>query len=88
MVEFTRLIVKYLGKRTPVFRLSPIGVSILDTCVALLDMVHINPGVRRPSQMNVDKPCSFQKIRAELGWEPRLTLEQSIADSVDWSARD
>ena len=84
MVEFTRTIVKHLGKNTHVFSLSPIGLKIADGIVALLDIVHINPGIRRPSQMNIDKPCSYEKIKTEMGWEPKFTLDQSVADSVDW----
>jgi hypothetical protein len=33
--------------------------------------------------MNIDKPCSHEKIKAEMGWEPNFTLDQSIADSVN-----
>jgi nucleoside-diphosphate-sugar epimerase len=32
--------------------------------------------------MNIDKPCSHEKITREMGWEPQFSLEQSIADSV------
>jgi nucleoside-diphosphate-sugar epimerase len=82
MMEFTRGIIKYLGKKTRVFPVSPIGLKLADGFVALLDTLHINPGVRRPSQMNIDKPCSHQKIKDEMGWEPTFTLEESIRDSV------
>jgi nucleoside-diphosphate-sugar epimerase len=54
----------------------------MDKFVSLLDILHLNPGVRRPSQMNIDKPCSHEKIKREMGWEPIYSLEQSIADSV------
>ncbi len=82
MMEFTRGIIKYLGKKTRVFPVSPIGLKLADGFVALLDTLHLNPGVRRPSQMNIDKPCSHQKIKDEMGWEPTFTLEESIRDSV------
>jgi len=82
MMEFTRGVVKYLGKNTRVFPVSKFGLNLADSAIALLDMLHLNPGVRRPSQMNVDKPCSYEKIKSEMGWEPRFTLEESIRDSV------
>jgi nucleoside-diphosphate-sugar epimerase len=86
MVEFTRAVVRALGKNTPVFPLSPAGVKLADGVVALLDILNFNPGLRRPSQMNIDKPCSHEKIKAEMGWEPAFTLEESIRDSVKGEA--
>jgi nucleoside-diphosphate-sugar epimerase len=83
MIEFTRIIVKHLGRRTRVFPLSQLGLRLADGLVALLDTLHLNPGVRRPSQMNIDKPCSYEKIKREMGWEPAFSLEQSIADSIN-----
>ena len=82
MVEFTRAIVKYMGQRKTVFALSPAGVQIADGLVALLDMAGLNPGVRRPGLINIDKPCSSEKIRTEMGWSPAYSLDQSIKDSV------
>ena len=82
MVEFTRAIVKYMGQRKTVFTLSPAGVQIADGLVALLDMAGLNPGVRRPGLINIDKPCSSEKIKTEMGWSPAYSLDQSIKDSV------
>lgn len=82
MIEFTRSIVKHLGKKTRVFPLSKFGLNLADGFVALLDLFHINFGIRRPAQMNVDKPCSHEKIKSEMGWEPKFTLDESIRDSV------
>ncbi|MBI5962167.1 MAG: NAD-dependent epimerase/dehydratase family protein [Chloroflexi bacterium] len=82
MVEFTREIVKHIKKNLRVVVLSPFGLSLMDKFISLLDFLHLNPGVRRPSQMNIDKPCSHEKIKREMGWEPTFTLEQSIADSI------
>jgi dihydroflavonol-4-reductase len=86
MTEFTHTIVKQLGKSTRVFVLSPFGLRFADGFVSLLDTLHLNPGIRRPSQMNIDKPCSYEKIKREMGWEPTYSLEQSIADSVKGGA--
>jgi dihydroflavonol-4-reductase len=83
MLVFTRSILKHLGKRALVLPLSSsLGVRLLDGVVAMLDILHLNPGIRRPSQMNVDKPCSSEKIMREMGWEPVYTLDQSIRDSL------
>lgn len=82
MVQFTQTVVKHLEKKTRVFPLSPLGLKFADGFVALLDTLHLNPGIRRPSQMNIDKPCSREKIKSEMGWEPNFTLEQSVADSI------
>jgi dihydroflavonol-4-reductase len=82
MIEFTRAIVKQLGKKTRVFPLSSFGLKLADGFVALLDVLNLNPGIRRPSQINIDKPCSHEKIKNEMGWEPGFTLDESIRDSV------
>jgi len=82
MIEFMRAIVKQLGRNTRVFELSPFGLRLVDGLVTLLDTLHLNPGIRRPSQMNIDKPCSSEKIKRKMGWEPMYSLDQSIADSV------
>jgi nucleoside-diphosphate-sugar epimerase len=82
MIEFTRAIVRQLGKRTRVFSLSPLGLKLADGFIALLDLLYLNPGIRRPSQIDIDKPCSHEKIKNEMGWEPGFTLEESIRDSI------
>mgnify|MGYP001567482582 CR=1 FL=1 len=87
MTEFTRSIFKQLGRNTLVLVLSPFGLRLADGLVSLLDTLHLNPGIRRPSQMNIDKPCSHEKIKHEMGWEPNYTLDQSIADSVSKSSK-
>jgi nucleoside-diphosphate-sugar epimerase len=55
---------------------------LLDAILWIMDLLKLNPGIRRPSEMAVDKILSWEKIRREMGWEPAFTLEQSIADSV------
>jgi nucleoside-diphosphate-sugar epimerase len=82
MIQFTNAVIAALGKKTKVFPLSPIGLKLADGLVALLDVLNFNPGLRRPSQMNIDKPCSHEKIKREMGWEPKFTLDASIRDSV------
>ena len=82
MIDFTRAIIKQLGKKSHVFPVSPFGLKIADCLVALLDVLHLNSAIRRPSQMNIDKPCSHEKIKNEMGWQPNYSLDQSIKDSV------
>jgi len=83
MTGFTRAVVSQLGKKTGVFALPPWGLGLFDGMVAVLDGLRLNPGIRRPSQMNIDKPCSHQKISAEMGWQPEYSLEQSISASIN-----
>jgi nucleoside-diphosphate-sugar epimerase len=82
MVEFTRAVIKQLGLKLHVFPISPLGLKIADLLVALLDVLHLNSAIRRPSQMNIDKPCSHEKIKSEMGWQPKYSLARSIKDSV------
>jgi len=82
MIQFTETVVKHLEKKTRVLRLSAGGLKFADGLVSLLDTLKLNPGIRRPSQMNIDKPCSHEKIKAEMGWQPQFTLDESIRDSV------
>jgi nucleoside-diphosphate-sugar epimerase len=82
MIEFTREIVKHIKKDLRVVVLSPFGLGLMDGFISLLDFLRLNPGVRRPSQMNIDKPCSHEKIKREMNWEPTYSLEQSIVDSI------
>lgn len=82
MLTFTRLALQLAGRKTLLFPVSGAFVRLLDAAVWLLDLLRLNPGLRRISEMNVDKPFSNEKIKRELGWEPRFTLEQSIKDAV------
>ena len=82
MIEFTRAMVRHLGKKTHVFSISPLGLKLVDGLVALLDLMNLNPGIRRPMQIKIDKPCSHEKIKNEFGWEPGFSLEESIRDSI------
>jgi nucleoside-diphosphate-sugar epimerase len=82
MVNFTQAALKALGKRALILPLGSAGIRFLDGLLALLDMLRLNPGIRRLSEMNVDKPCSSEKIRREMGWEPAISLEESLADTL------
>jgi dihydroflavonol-4-reductase len=82
MVEISHTILQSAGKKARIIPLSGRGVKVMDAFLWLLDILKLNPGVRRLSEMNVDRACSSEKIRREMGWGPTLTLEQSIRDSV------
>jgi hypothetical protein len=64
-------------------RWSKANWRVIDELVAFLDLLHLNPGIRRPSPINIDKPCSNDKIKTEMGWNPNFTSDQSVADSVN-----
>lgn len=83
MLSFARQALRLAGRKTLLLPVSGAFVRLLDAAVWLLDLLRLNPGLRRISEMNVDKLFSNEKIKRELGWEPQFTLEMSIADSVD-----
>lgn len=82
MLAFTKMILRASGKNPLLFPVSGPGVRALDAILWIMDVLKLNPGIRRPSEMAVDKALSWEKIRREMGWEPQYSLEQSIADSV------
>jgi dihydroflavonol-4-reductase len=83
MLTFARQALQLAGRKNLLVPVSGGFVRLLDAMLWVLDVLKLNPGLRRFSEMNVDKPFSNEKIKHELGWEPRFTLEQSIADSVN-----
>jgi len=82
MLEFTKIALDASGKNPLLFPVTGFGVRALDAILWIMDLLKLNPGIRRPSEMVVDKALSWEKIRREMGWEPQFSLEQSIADSV------
>jgi dihydroflavonol-4-reductase len=82
MVEFVQTVLRIMRKKVKIVQLSNRSIGIMDSFLRLLDRLGINPGVRSLTDMNIDKPCSSEKIRQEMGWEPSISLEQSIRDSV------
>jgi len=82
MLTFTRQILQLAGRKNIIVPVSGGFVRLLDVALWVLDVLRLNPGIRRFSEMNVDKPLSYEKIKREMGWEPRFTLEQSIQDAV------
>lgn len=83
MLTFTRQTLELAGRKNIIVPVSGGFVCLMDTLLWVLDVLKLNPGLRRFSEMNVDKPFSNEKIKRELGWEPQFTLEQSISDSVN-----
>jgi dihydroflavonol-4-reductase len=82
MLTFTRQTLELAGRKNIIILVSGGFVRLMDVLLWILDVLKLNPGIRRFSEMNVDKPFSNEKIKRELGWEPSFTLEQSITDSI------
>ncbi|MBM3123972.1 MAG: NAD-dependent epimerase/dehydratase family protein [Chloroflexi bacterium] len=82
MIEFAQAAQRIAGKKERILPLSGAGTKVMDAFLVALDLFKLNPGIRRLSEMGVDKPCSYEKIKREMGWEPSLTLEQSLADTI------
>lgn len=83
MLTFTRQAMQLAGKKNLLVPVSGGFVRLMDAMLWILDGLNLNPGLRRFSEMDVDKPFSNEKIKREMGCEPRFTLEQSIEDSVN-----
>lgn len=83
MLTFARLTLQLAGRKTLLLPIPGAFIRLLDAVVWLLDLLRLNPGLRRVSEMNVNKSFSNEKIKRELGWQPGFTLEQSIQDSVN-----
>jgi dihydroflavonol-4-reductase len=83
MLAFARQALQLAGKKNLLVPVSGGFVHLMDAMLWVLDVFKLNPGLRRFSEMNVDKPFSNEKIKLEMGWEPQFTLEQSISDSVN-----
>ncbi len=82
MLSFTHLVVKAAGKKTIIVPVSRRWIGLLDSLLWVLDLLRLNPGIRRISEMSVDKRLSNEKIKHEFDWEPQYKLEQSINDLV------
>jgi nucleoside-diphosphate-sugar epimerase len=82
MLTFTRQTLQLAGRKNIIVPVSGGFVRVMDVLLWVLDVLKLNPGIRRFSEMNVDKPFSNEKIKREMGWEPQYLLEQSIMDSV------
>jgi dihydroflavonol-4-reductase len=82
MLRFTRMVLDAMGRRAAVFPVPGFLLALGDALVVLLDALHLNPGVRRLRDLGVDKAYSADKIRREMGWQPAVSLEQSIRDTL------
>ena len=82
MLSFTRMAMKAAGKKTRIVPVSNRWVGLLDGLLWILDVLKLNPGIRRVSEMNVNKRLSNEKLKREMGWEPKIPFKQSVADTV------
>ena len=85
MLDFAQLLLRVLGSRAPVFPVPGALLRAGDAAIDLLDALRLNPGLRRPSALNVDKVYSIAKIQRDLGWTPAYSLEQSLRDTAAWA---
>jgi dihydroflavonol-4-reductase len=83
MVDFLQLAVDVMGRRTRIVPVSTGLVKIGDALVDLLDKLRINPGIRRISDINVDKAYFNLKAREKLGWTPTFTLEETLRATLN-----
>jgi dihydroflavonol-4-reductase len=81
MLEFARTALAVMGRKAPVFPVPGGLLALGDALVRLLDALRLNPGVRRLRDINVDKACTTDKIRRQMGWQPAFSLEQSLRDT-------
>jgi nucleoside-diphosphate-sugar epimerase len=82
MLHVARSALEADGKHPLLLPVTGANARWLDALIWIMDLLKLNPGIRRPSEMIVDKNLSREKIRREMGWEPQFTLERSILDSV------
>jgi len=82
MVDFVQTVLRTMEKRAKIIPLSEGAIKIMDGFLQMFDTLKLNPGIRRLKDMNIDKPCSTEKIKREMGWAPMYSLEQSIRDSI------
>jgi nucleoside-diphosphate-sugar epimerase len=83
MIEFTQTILRVMGKKATLIPISAGGIKLIDSLLALLKTLRLELGIRRLSEMNIDKPCSSERIQREMGWQPSFSLEQSVRASFE-----
>jgi dihydroflavonol-4-reductase len=83
MPDFARATLSAAGLKRGVIVVPPAVIRLADSVIALLTKLHLNPGLRSISDINVDKVYSTEKIRRELGWSPDYSLEQSLKDTLN-----
>jgi dihydroflavonol-4-reductase len=86
MQSFARAVMAAMGRKVPVFPVPRGVLAFGDSLVRGLDALHLNPGMRRLRDLDVDKAYSAEKIRHEMGWRPEFSLEQSLRDTFSPAA--
>lgn len=84
MLPFMKMFLTDMGKKAPVFPAPNILLNVFDFVVWLLDMLHINPGLKKSKGFHVNKAYSTKKITLEMGWQPKYSLEQSLHDTISF----
>ena len=83
MIEFTKTVLKVMGKKTRIIQITDFWIHIADGIIRLKRKLKLKTGIRPLSEMAEDKAFSWEKIKTEMGWEPKYGLEESLKDSLD-----
>ena len=82
--EFLHVLLGLLDKKPMLFHLPPGLIRSLDHPVRVLDLLRLYPFTKIPSSLLIPKTYTTAKIRSDLGWQPRYSLEQSLTDTIRW----
>ncbi|MBT3321987.1 MAG: NAD-dependent epimerase/dehydratase family protein [Anaerolineae bacterium] len=82
MIDFMKTVVKKMGKKTRVIQISNFWIKVFDRIVYFMQKLNLKTGIRPPSEMVADKAFSWEKIKDEMGWEPKYSLEESVKDTT------
>ncbi len=88
MLEFVRTVLQVMKKRAWILPLSRSSLGFFDALLSGLRRFGLAPAARPLAEMNIDKPCSTEKIRRAMGWEPVYSLEQSIRDALEFARHE
>lgn len=81
-VSFARTALRHMRRAIPVLTVPGWLIKLGDGLVALLDWLKINPAFKKFSALNIDKAYSSAKAQSGLGWQPQITLDQSVIDTL------
>ena len=60
-------------------------LEIVDTILKMMDREDLTPGIQSKSVSEAaNMVCSSEKIRKQLGWYPKFSLQEGIRQTIDW----
>jgi dihydroflavonol-4-reductase len=83
LVSFFEMLIKLMGRKARVWAVPKGLITAGDGLIETLNFLHINPGWKKISDLNVDKAYSNRKAREDLLWEPTYTIEDSLQAILD-----